>query len=99
MRRKGDRGPGARALLASLLVVAFCLPARNAQAYIDPGSVSFVFQAAIATLFGFLFVLKRYWLQIKGKMRSLFSSREDASRGSRPVEAGLADRESETGKR
>ncbi len=36
-----------------------------AQAYLDPGSFSFVIQTLIAALVGALFVLKNYWISVK----------------------------------
>ena len=37
----------------------------SAQAYLDPGTFSFVIQTLIAALVGALFVVKSYWLSIK----------------------------------
>jgi len=34
-------------------------------AYLDPGSGSFILQILLATLVGFLFLLKGYWSKIK----------------------------------
>ncbi len=36
-----------------------------AEAYIDPGTGSYVFQIIVATLFGGLYALKLYWQQFK----------------------------------
>ena len=40
----------------------------RASAYLDPGSVSFLFQAVIAALLGGMLVVKRYWQQIKAAL-------------------------------
>ncbi len=40
----------------------------RASAYLDPGSVSFLFQAVIAALLGGMLVLKSYWQQIKAAL-------------------------------
>jgi hypothetical protein len=36
------------------------------KAYLDPGSGSFILQLVIATLLGGLFIIKGYWMKIKG---------------------------------
>ncbi|HEY9068837.1 MAG TPA: hypothetical protein VIV61_01200 [Candidatus Ozemobacteraceae bacterium] len=36
-----------------------------ADAYIDPGTGSYIFQIIVATLFGGLYALKLYWQQFK----------------------------------
>lgn len=38
---------------------------RPAHAYLDPGTGSYLFQIGLASLFGILFALKTYWLQVK----------------------------------
>ena len=38
----------------------------DAQAYLDPGTGSFIFQTIIAMVVGSLFALKTYWQRIKG---------------------------------
>lgn len=41
-------------------------PLLSGQAYLDPGSGSFLLQLLIATLLGGLFVLKASWGKVKG---------------------------------
>lgn len=53
--------------------LACLLPARDAWAYLDPGTGSFMLQAVIALLLGGLLALKQYWARLKG----FFSSRRD----------------------
>jgi hypothetical protein len=48
------------AVLASLLLV------REAYAYLDPGTGSYILQILIASLFGALFILKVFWGRIVG---------------------------------
>ena len=48
------------AVLASLLLV------REAHAYLDPGTGSYILQILIAGLFGALFMLKVFWGRIVG---------------------------------
>lgn len=49
------------------LALAFIWTAatRPVHAYLDPGTGSYIFQIALASLFGLLFALKTYWLQVK----------------------------------
>jgi uncharacterized membrane protein YhhN len=51
----------------------------DAEAYLDPGTGSFVFQTIIAMVVGSLFALKTYWQRIKAML-----SRQSAT----PVEDG-----------
>ncbi len=60
-----------RALFLSALVSL--VNEGRASAYLDPGSVSFFFQAVIATLLGGLLILKRYWQRIKAGFSRLLS--------------------------
>ena len=48
------------AVLASLLLV------REAYAYLDPGTGSYILQILVAALFGALFMLKVFWGRIVG---------------------------------
>ena len=84
--RKSNLNPGARKTLKSsspgqisrILVFAAvsCLVfAREAHAYLDPGSVSLFFQALVAGALGAMFLLKRFWTQIKSGAKDLFSGR------------------------
>jgi hypothetical protein len=57
------------AVLASLLLV------REAHAYLDPGTGSYILQILIAGLFGALFMLKMFWGSIVG----FFSKRPSKS--------------------
>lgn len=60
-----------RALLVATLLSV--LSEGQAQAYLDPGAVSFFFQTMVAALLGGLLVLKRYWQQIKSGLSKLLS--------------------------
>jgi hypothetical protein len=40
-----------------------------AWAYIDPGTGSYVFQIAVATLLGGVFALRLFWSKVKGLLR------------------------------
>ena len=49
---------------ALLAVLASLLLARKADAYLDPGTGSYIFQILLAGLVGALFMLKMYWRKI-----------------------------------
>lgn len=66
------KGPVSRSVLPLLAVLLLLAPG-VAHAYLDPGSVSLFFQAAIAAALGGLLVLRRYWHQVVDGVRRLFS--------------------------
>jgi len=53
-------------LCALLAVLASLLLVREAHAYLDPGTGSYILQILIAGLFGALFMLKVFWGRIVG---------------------------------
>jgi len=55
--------------------VALCFP-QYAYAYIDPGTGSYVFQIVIAAFVAVSFMVKIYWLKIKGFLGRLFSKKQ-----------------------
>ena len=59
------------------VIVLLLLPARDAYAYLDPGTGSFLLQAVIAVVMGALLTLKLYWHRLK----SFFSSAGERDRG------------------
>lgn len=66
-----------RTLMAGLPVAAALLVLAcptDAQAYLDPGTGSIVFQAAIAMTVGAMFTLKTYWQVV----RAWFSAKKPA---------------------
>jgi hypothetical protein len=52
-------------ILAAALAVQVALVG-DAQAYLDPGAGSFIFQAIVAMLLGAAFTVKMYWRRLKG---------------------------------
>jgi hypothetical protein len=57
-----------------ILAVFMCLCyTRDAYAYIDLGSGSYIFQFLMGILLGLLFAAKAYWLKIKSSFFVLFS--------------------------
>jgi hypothetical protein len=63
-----------------LVVLVLLLPARDAWAYLDPGTGSFMLQAVIALAMGALLAMRQYWARLK----TIFSSR----RGDEPESDG-----------
>lgn len=56
----------------------------KADAYLDPGTGSYVFQIAIASLLGILFTVKSYWLNIKTFIkRKLSKDKKETDDGKR----------------
>ena len=50
---------------------------REAQAYIDPGSVSFMFQSLVAAVLGGLLVVRHYWTRITAKIGGWLSPEDE----------------------
>jgi hypothetical protein len=64
---------GIRSLtIAVVLLLAF---AREAHAYIDPGTGSFIIQLVIGGVLGALFALKVYWAKVKLFFAGMFSKK------------------------
>lgn len=55
--------------LAGLTVVGLCFAAADLDAYIDPGTGSYLFQLGAAGIFAALFTVKRYWARIRQALR------------------------------
>lgn len=72
-------GIGTGALFA---VLAWSLLPQDADAYLDPGTGSYIFQVIVAALLGGLFMLKVFWARITGFFRKRLQRLEEA--GSRP---------------
>lgn len=58
-----------------LLILLFVFDSHQAQAYLDPGSGSFLFQIIVGGLLSALFAIKLYFRKIK----SFFSKKPKAS--------------------
>jgi hypothetical protein len=56
-------------------VVALSFP-QYVYSYIDPGTGSYIIQIVIAAFVAVSFVVKVYWLKIKGFVGRLFSKKE-----------------------
>ncbi|HUW30914.1 MAG TPA: hypothetical protein VM223_04825 [Planctomycetota bacterium] len=59
----------------SLVAITFVL-VRDACAYIDPGTGSYIFQILIASVLGGLFALKIFWKNIKAALTRKSSTGE-----------------------
>lgn len=58
---------------ASIAVLTLLLAPRDAQAYLDPGTGSYVLQMIIAGVLGAAFAIKMSWFRIRRFFTSLFS--------------------------
>lgn len=50
---------------------------KSYDAYLDPGSGSFILQLLIASLVGAAFIIKTYWRRINGYFRKLLNKEEN----------------------
>jgi len=57
--------------------ISLLAPVLRPQAYLDPGSGSFLVQLLIAGLVGAGFIIKAYWKKIKGLFNRSASKKED----------------------
>lgn len=53
----------------------FLMTPRTADAYLDPGTGSYIFQIIIAAFVGIAFTFKIYWTKIKTFLGDLFSKK------------------------
>lgn len=63
-----------------LAAVLLLVSARDACAYIDPGTGSFVIQLAIASLLGAAFAVKGFWKNIKAFFSKLLFKKAKSGR-------------------
>lgn len=59
--------------LLSTVLLLLMLSERPAEAYIDPGTASYVFQVVAGGVLGGVFLLRTYWNRIVTAFRSLVS--------------------------
>lgn len=58
---------------------------RDAYAYLEPGTGSYIFQVILAALLGALFMLRVYWARITGVLRGRITRSQEV--GSQPGKA------------
>jgi len=58
------------------VVLLLLIFTRDAHAYLDPGTGSYILQLIIAGLVGTVFAVKIYWGKIRAFFSSLFSKRQ-----------------------
>ncbi len=69
----------------TLLVLLFLfVSTRQAHAYLDPGSGSYIIQLLIAGLVGGLFGIKTFWFQIKTFFTNILSRKKQKKTDSAP---------------
>lgn len=66
--------------LMSIVLLLLVISERPAEAYIDPGTASYVFQVIAGAILGGVFLLRTYWNRVVTTVRSLVS--RDAARRS-----------------
>jgi hypothetical protein len=63
-------------LIISFAAFSLVFP-RKVDAYIDPGSGSYIIQVILAAVLGGLFAVKLYWKKIKSYFSNIFSKEKD----------------------
>ena len=59
--------------LMSIVLLLLVISERPAEAYIDPGTASYVFQVIAGAILGGVFLLRTYWSRVVTTVRSLVS--------------------------
>ena len=59
--------------LLSIVLLLLVISERPAEAYIDPGTASYVFQVIAGAVLGGVFLLRTYWNRVTIAVRSLVS--------------------------
>ena len=59
--------------LLSIVLLLLVISERPAEAYIDPGTASYVFQVIAGAILGGVFLLRTYWSRVVTTVRSLVS--------------------------
>jgi hypothetical protein len=57
--------------LLSSVVLLLAISERPAEAYIDPGTASYVFQVIAGAVLGGVFLLRTYWNRVAATLRAL----------------------------
>jgi hypothetical protein len=57
----------------SIVLLLLVISERSAEAYIDPGTASYVFQVIAGAILGGVFLLRTYWSRVVTTVRSLVS--------------------------
>ncbi len=59
--------------LVSSVFLLLVISERSAEAYIDPGTASYVFQVIAGAVLGGVFLLRTYWNRVMTTVRSMVS--------------------------
>ena len=66
-----------KAILSTVTLVFAISIAQDAQAYLDPGSGSYMLQILLGTLVAGFFAIKQYWHRLKYFFKERFGKKED----------------------
>ena len=64
-------------MLVGISTIIYSTILETGNAYLDPGSGSFILQLILASLMGALFMLGVYWKKVKAFFLDLFSGKND----------------------
>ena len=70
-------------VIVSVMLALILIPTRS-DAYIDPGTGSFVLQMLVAAVLGVVFALKMYWQRLKTFFSRLAKKRKDSDDTGQP---------------
>ncbi len=59
--------------LLGIVVLLLVISERPAEAYIDPGTASYLFQVIAGAALGVVFLLRTYWQRLVSSVRALVS--------------------------
>ena len=63
-------------LICSYLLALGLIFPQSAQAYLDPGTGSYILQVLLAALLGIGLMLKLYWTKVMGIVKRLFTEKK-----------------------
>lgn len=59
-----------------LVLLGLFVTIKNTQAYLDPGTGSYITQLIIGFSIGGIYLIKIYWSKIKSRIKSIFKSKQ-----------------------
>ena len=64
-------------MLVGISTIIYSTIFETGNAYLDPGSGSFILQLILASLMGALFMLGMYWKKVKVYFKNLFKKKDE----------------------